>query len=338
MNSAGRPRAWRRLLSLLWVATWVAACLGTGCKRAQACEPQPLNQVAPGVWAWAGQDQELSASNQGHITTQVVLQSGTGTWVIDPGPTEAHGQALRVTIACQLNTPIAGVWNSHAHAENTLGNQAFLRSGSAIWATPETQAAMRERCPSCLAHLLETVGPAAIGTSIAIPERVATLSAKVWQAAPDGPSGWQLRAFKAAHSESDTVWWRAQDRVLIAAGLVYQKRLPELAQGGLRAWVAALDALWALKPRVVIGQMVGNAEDLVNTRRYLCALQDAVLEALGRGETASSVSSLPLPEFSDWAGYASRQGFNTQRAWREIESAWMQGSVQPCAALGDAPN
>jgi hypothetical protein len=123
--------------------------------------------------------------------------------------------------------------------------------------------------------------------------------------------------------------------VLIAAGLVYQSRLPELAQGSLRTWIAALEQLWALGPRVVIGQAVGDAQDIKRTRRYLCALQDAVLAALARGETASGVTRLPLPEFSGWAGYAARQGFNTQRAWRELEAAWMQGPVPACAPLSE---
>ena len=319
-----RARPWRAWLGLTLAGLGVAAF---------ACTTAPLQAVAPGVWAWPGQDEDLSADNGGHIVTNVVVQAQGQAWVIDPGPTQAHGQALRAAIACQLKVPVAAVWNSHAHAENTLGNQAFKEAGVPIWATPQTQSAMRQRCPSCLAHVIDTVGEAAHGTAIVIPDHRADLPAGVWQAGPTGDSRWKQRAFQGAHSESDAVWWQPQQRVLIAAGLVYRARIPELAQGSLRTWIAALDQLWALSPRVVIGQAVGDAQDIKHTRRYLCALQDAVLAALARGETASGVALLALPEFSAWAGYDARQGFNTQRAWRELEAAWMQGPVPACNPL-----
>ena len=296
----------------------------------RACTALGLQAVAPGVWAWNAIDQDLHADNAGQIISNVVLLDHGHALLIDPGATQAHGQALREALACLGPATLDAVWNSHAHAENTLGNGAFESSGAALTATAATQAAMHRRCPSCLQHVIDTLGPQrTAGTHIVVPSHTPP-PAGDWQDLLVGQHHWQWRDFENAHSESDAVWWDAKHRTLIAGGLIYQGRLPELAQGQLQRWLAALDTLAALNPEVVIGQRVGTAADLDATRAYLCQLQNGILDALERGDTASQTPVLPMPAFAHWAGYADRQGFNTQRAWRELEGQWMSGKLQAC--------
>lgn len=337
LGRAARPctgpwlRAWLALLCGILFAGWSPSVWAVDCGQS------PLQAVAPGVWAWPGADQDLAASNGGAIVTNVVVMDEAQAHVIDPGSTQAHGQALYAATQCLGRVHINAVWNSHAHAENTLGNSAFTDHGVEVWATAETQAAMRQRCPACLRHVLETLTPQlGAGTRIVIPQRVWP-PALTWQTLRVGQHDWALRAFSHAHSESDLVWWDAQHRTLIAAGLVYQRRLPELAQGQLRQWLRTLDELLALAPRVVIGQQVGDVSDLAATRAYLCSLQNGVLDALERGDTASQTPMIALPAFSGWAAYGERQAFNTQRAWRELEGLWMDGKLSRCKT-GSDPN
>lgn len=330
--------AWRAWATALLASALAALMTGCALTPPHSCEPSeaqaPLQAVAPGVWLWPGANQEISPANGGHVTASVVLTDAQQAWVIDPGPSRQHGQRLARALACTVHAPLGGIINSHAHAENVLGNQGLLEAaprmpGVAVWANAATQDSMQRRCPSCLEHLFEVAGQAAMdGTRIHLPDQ----RLRDGQRIPPGGAVWQVLLLPQAHTEADTVLWNDRARVLIAGGLLYDGRLPELAQGSLVGWLAALDRLAALQPRLAIGQGLSVAPDEVQlppsfdaTRAYLSDLRALVLGALDRGESPASAERLELPAYRHWAGYRERHAFNVQRAWRELEPRWMDG-------------
>lgn len=336
MTARRRPPTLRQLAA----AGCAAWALALPAAQAQgACDTAaPLTAVAPGVWVWEGQAADIGPSNRGHVISNVVLAppptapQRTVT-VVDPGPSLQHGQALAHAVRCRLGAPVSRVINSHAHAENVLANSAFAPpSGgpvtASLLATDSTRATMAQRCPGCLEHITQTAGADALrGTRIVLPTQTLT---------PGQPLRltdrlWQTLELTDAHTHSDLALWQADTRVLIAAGLVYRDRLPELAQGTVQGWIAALDRLAALAPRVVIGQGVGGPDSLALTRQYLCDLTGTVWRAMDQGWSASEAESLALPAYAHWAGYAQRQGFNAQRAWRELEPWWIEGRRPVCS-------
>jgi hypothetical protein len=118
--------------------------------------------------------------------------------------------------------------------------------------------------------------------------------------------------------------------VLWAGGLVYEGRLPELAQGSLDGWLAALDRLDPFPVRHVLctvwsrpAQPGKRPPAMLATRDYLSDLRRNVLKAMDEGLQAQDAERLALPAYRRWAGYAERQSFNAQRAWRELEPVWM---------------
>ena len=65
------------------------------------------------------------------------------------------------------------------------------------------------------------------------------------------------------------------------------------------------------------------------------ALRGDVLQAMDAGLDGSDVRSIALPGHAGWVGYRERHGFNVQRAWRELESEWMDaggGRASPASA------
>ncbi|NIC40918.1 hypothetical protein [Aquabacterium sp. A08] len=326
-----------RAVNAAWFAGWLAWAM-TGLAQATSPTPPndcahapPLRPVAPGVWVWEGQVAEVAPSNGGHVVSNVVLAHPTRpseapVTVLDPGPSHRHGLALDRAVRCQLGAPVARVIHSHGHAENVLGSSAF--AAAALLATDTTRATMAQRCPDCLAHLTHTAGPEALaGTRIVLPTQplVAPHTLRLTDRV------WHTLEWRNAHTQSDLVLWQPDTRVLLAAGLVYPERLPELAQGTVQGWLAALDGLAALRPRVVVGQQVGGALALHRTRQYLCDLTRAVWSAMDSGASASDAEALALPAYAHWVGYAERQGFNAQRAWRELEPWWIEGRRPRCS-------
>lgn len=308
-----------------WVV--LAACLCWG----QAVQAMPCNgaadmawrALAPGIWVWEGANEEPSPTNRGHIApTTAVLADGRAL-LIDPGPSTRHAQAVVRTLRCRFGAQVSDVINTHAHAENVLGNGAFAeaaqRGDVRIWASEGTREGMRQRCPDCLQSLTTRIGAVTLSdTRIALPSHRLS-EGDVLQ---HGPHRLQVLRVEQGHTDADLVLWLPKAGVLWAGGLVYDGRLPEMAQGTLDGWLGALQRLAALQPRVVVGSRVGGPDMLAATQRYLTVLRERVLAAMDAGRLAGERHVVPMAEWADWAGHA-RQDFNTQRAWRELEPVWM---------------
>src|SRR5690606_21602746 len=134
-----------------------------------------------------------------------------------------------------------------------------------------------------------------------------------------------------AHTEGDLLLWDAAPGVLWAGGLIYGRRVPELAQGSLQTWLHALARIEALPLRELIGATWSSAGDdgsapsaLTSTRRYLLDLREGALRAMDAGQLPQEPGVLPLPAYAGWPGYQERHAFNVMRAWRELEPLWME--------------
>ena len=336
---ARRLRVWPGCCGLCLRWLWVGLAVGAapwahasppGCEAAPAV---PWQALAPGVWVWQPEAPgEVSPLNGGHVVPTTALVAGGQALVIDPGPSQRHGARVRQSLACRFQAEVRWVVNTHAHAENVLANAAFADLAAAgrltIAASEPTRVAMQQRCPACLAGLTARAGAEAMaGTRIVEP----THTLHPGQTVSVGSMTLAVLPWEQGHTEGDLVLWNAQHRIVWAGGLVYDGRIPELAQGRLDAWLAALDRLQALGAQHLVSAVVSSADwpgqapaALGATRAYLQALRDGVLQAMDAGRQPQEAGIVDLPAFRDWIGYAERHGFNVQRAWRELEPVWME--------------
>ena len=309
----------------LWGAAAPAQADATEAPNCGQVEAVPWQRLAPGVWVWpSALPGDVSAANAGHVAPTSV--------VIDPGPSHQHGLRLRHALACRFQARVRWIINTHAHAENVLANSAFadlLAAGRLeILASVATREAMQRRCPDCLASLSAKVGADAMaGTQIVLPSRALT-EGEVLRV---GRHRLRVMRVEQGHTEGDLVLWSARERMLWAGGLVVGERVPELAQGSVDGWLAALERLAALRPRQVLGTVwslaptVGEPPPALGaTESYLKALRVRVLQAMDEGHQPQDTAWGELPAYRTWAGYSERHGFNLQRAWRELEPVWME--------------
>jgi glyoxylase-like metal-dependent hydrolase (beta-lactamase superfamily II) len=329
----------RWLVALLCFGGFVMPSHATGpSPDCQAVDAVPWQPVAPGIWVWpAAENGEVSPANAGHVLPTSVVVSRGEALVIDPGPSHRHGHPVRASLACRFKAQVRWLVNTHAHAENVMANSAFadlLDAGQLeILASAATRSGMQQRCPDCLASLTTRAGSEALaGTQIVLPSRVLAVGERLQV----GALSLRVMAIEPGHTEGDLVLWNARHRVLWAGGLVYDGRVPELAQGSVDGWLAALERLQALRPQQVLGTVWSRepvAGDpppaLAATQGYLAALRARVLQAMDEGHQPQETAWGDLPAYRDWAGYSERHGFNLQRAWRELEPVWMeQGAVR----------
>lgn len=296
--------------------------------------------VAPGVWVWLPERlADIAPDNAGRILPVSAVVDGGQALVVDPGASYRQGWRVRQSLACQLGAQVRWVVNTHAHADSVLGNAAFAdwqaQGRLDIAASAGTRQAMQQRCPHCLESLTELLGAAVMqGSEITLPNRILNEGDTLQV----GRIRLQVLLAENAHTESDLQLWAPQQRVLWAGGLLYDGRIPELAQGSLNGWLRALPRLAALRPAAVIGAALSVAPQPLAlppifsaTEGYLQALRQRVLQAMDAGLDGSNLQLLALPAYADWVGYRQRHGFNAQRAWRELEPEWMESAPLPAA-------
>ena len=294
--------------------------------------PPPWRRLAPGVWIWPPPaEADVSPANGGHVAPVTLLVSRGEAMVIDPGPSLRHGLAVRRAASCLGRVRVRWVVNTHAHADTVLANAAWAdevaRGEVQVLANAGTRETMARRCPDCLSDLRARAGEVAMaGTTILLP----THTLEPGRTLRVGALRLQVGPTQRGHSQHDLWLGLAGPRIAWVGGLVYGRRVPELAQGRVEDWLAALDRLAAWEPRQVVGATWSAAPApghrppaLVSTRAYLQALHEGVWAAMEAGRGVLDENPVPLPDFAGWAGYAARHGFNVQRAWREREPSWM---------------
>ena len=319
-------------MSALRVVGALVFCWLVGVVSAQSAprcaDDVPWQGVAPGVWSWSPPaEAEIAPANAGHVLPTSVVVHGGQALLIDPGPSNAHGQRVRRSLACRFGAQVRWIVNTHAHAENVLGNSAFADRVAAgtvqILASAATRAGMAQRCPDCLASLTTKAGANAMaGTRIVLPTRTLA-EGDVLRV---GPYRMKVQRIEQGHTDGDLVLWDAQRRLLWTGGLVYGQRLPELAQGSLEGWLAALDRLAALRPRVVVGNVVSAASD-VNTSPPAASRKPSSPPA------ARPCACPSCPTIHAWSTPPARWRYRAFRSacssWAAASSAWKWA---PCTA------
>lgn len=281
-----------RLRLLAVTTTWAVLCLGLfGAATAHgACPPLTprLQQVAPGAWVKPAWPQDPS----GWTEPTVVWADAHTTWVLDPGPHRCAGLALRRWLRQHLPGRTEHLINTHAHPDNVLANSAWP-AGTPIHALAGVRQQMQHRCPTCLAHLRQTLGdPWMQGTHIVLPNRV--LQPGQWLVLAG--QRWQVREHTHAHTEHHLSLWQPDQRVWVAAGLVAWGGLPDLARSRVRPWLAALKEVQATQPLAIWGGTTPQAglAPLARTQAYLQALDDDITQAMAQGKSVLEHLGLPL--------------------------------------------
>ena len=268
-----------------------------------AAEPVKAVKVAEDVWFVQGQAALGSPANRNFISNAGFVVTGDGVVVVDALGSPALARELIAEIRRVTAQPIRYVIVTHFHADHIYGLQAFKEAGATIVGHPagreylQSDAAARR-----LEASREQLAPWVDGSTRLV-------GADRWVEQDDtvlrlGTHELRLRHVGPSHTPEDLVVFVEKGSVLFGGDLVFRGRIPFVGQADSRQWIASLDRLTVLRPKVILpGHGPASTDDpladLSLTREYLAHLRRTM------GEAARSLE--PFEEAyarADWSRYA----------------------------------
>lgn len=293
----------RILLALFCLAFLPAAWARTEV----ATVPMKVVKLGPHSYFVQGQAGAASSANEGFMSNAGFVVTRDGVVVFDALGSPPLAQKLAGLIRTITRQPIRRVIVSHYHADHFYGLQVFKAMGAEIWAHRLAEGATRtDEAAQRLVQRREALFPW-------VDEKTQLLEAdRFVEGAMDFEMGgvkFALRHVGPAHSSEDLALLVRQDGVLFAGDLVFRGRVPFVGDADSSSWIAALDKLIALKPKVLVPGHGAHSRtpraDLVFTRDYLQFLRTHM------GKAARDL--MPFEdayENTDWSKYRAMPAFD----------------------------
>ena len=251
-------------------------------------------------------------------TTFIITKEGV--IVIDTRPTPTEARKVLAEIRRLTALPIVYTINTHYHGDHTFGNQVFKNSKTII-AHKNVRNKLIESGQKHLS-LFKTFGlPGIDEVEITPPNIIYEKEMEVWL----GGYRLQLLYHGKGHTDGDTIIYIDQLRTVITGDLVFNKKIPYMADSYIDDWIGSLKYIELLKNETVIPGHgpIGERTTIIAMKHYLMNLKELVLAQLKDNKTLKETQEIVEPilrkKYKDWKELDWIKG-NIERAWLEYSS------------------
>ena len=251
-------------------------------------------------------------------TTFIITKEGV--IVIDTRPTPTEARKVLAEIRKLTALPIVYTINTHYHGDHTFGNQIFKNSKTII-AHKNVRNKLIESGQEHLS-LFKTFGlPGIDEVEITPPNIIYEKEMEIWL----GGYRLQLLYHGKGHTDGDTIIYIDQLRTVITGDLVFNKKIPYMADSYIDDWIDSLKYIELLKNETVIPGHgpIGERTTIIAMKHYLMNLKELVLAQLKDNKTLKETQKIVEPilrkKYKDWKQLDWIKG-NIERAWLEYSS------------------
>lgn len=277
-------------------------------------------RVTSDVTCFLGLPEVMNTANNGNITNNCYIDAGDGYVVVDTGPSYAYAASAYKAMQRIKELPIKLVINTHTHDDHWLGNNFYTQMGVRVLGSDDFKVSADMSIPT---RMQTYISPEAYT------QTVPTMPTEFINTDTNLSIGNQtlqlIFAKQKAHTLRDMVVYLPKSKVLIAADLVFNDRLPSVRGGDINGWLSTLDALDKLGAEHVVGGHGYRTDKKAAqmTREYFTQMRNeiraAIADGLGIDETVQRVS---MDKYKSYKLYEEMHRQNVEAAYRTLE--WEQ--------------
>ena len=279
--------------------------------------PLPVQQIAPGVFAYQGAVALMTRENEGAIANLGFVVGSDAVAVIDSGGSAREGRRLLAAIKAATDKPVRYVINTHVHPDHVFGNAVF--EGAVVVGHKNLPRALAARGQFYLDTFRRSLGEEALSdVKIVVP----TLLVDNETSLDLGGRTLLLKAWRTAHTDNDLTGFDEPTQTLFAGDLVFLRHLPVL-DGSIRGWLTVLDELAHIPAQRVVpghGPVAAWPAAIEAERRYLQRIAGDVRASIKRGEPiAVAARQAGESERGAWELFDESNARNATAAYSELE-------------------
>ena len=279
-----------------------------------------LKQVEDNVYAIVGPLTNRNPENLGNNATFGFVVTADGVVLVDSGGTYKGAAEIHTLIKSVTDKPVKVVINTGGQDHRWLGNGYFKQQGATIIASAKAVEDQKARTQDQFFLLGNLVGDTGMEQTEAVyADETFENSKKFTQ----GNTKFEIHHAGQAHTPGDSFVWLPQHDIVFSGDIVYVQRMLSISPASnSKSWVAAFQAITALKPKVIVpghGHVTSLKEATAHTHDYLVFLRQAVADFMEAGRGIEDIGKLDQSKFSYLLNYDMLKGRNAQRVFEELE-------------------
>lgn len=291
---------------------------------AQALEPLPVREIAPGVYAYEGAIALMDHANEGAIANIGFIVGDDAVAVIDTGGSTLEGQRLREAIRKITDKPIRYVIDTHEHPDHVFGNAAFEAPDTTFVGHKNLPRALAQRKEFYLQAFKPMIGEDLIkDVKIIAPTLLVDIGKDKEMRLDLGHRTLVLRAWPVMHTDCDLTVFDEKTATLFTGDLVFFQHVP-VVDGSLKGWLAAMDELTAIPAKLAVpghGTIgLDWPQALADERTYLTKLTKDLRGLIAKGDdVGQAAKEAGQSEAKNWKLFGDYNPRNATAGFAELE-------------------
>lgn len=283
----------------------------------------PVTRLSDRIYVIYGPVGEPTRANQGFRNNVVFVVTKNGVVVMDPGTSVYVGKMILKKIKGVTDQPVVAVFNSHAHGDHWLGNQAFKKANPRVniyaHANMIKQAKEGEG-DRWIKIFNDNTGNAVVGTRPVIPNK----TVKDGDVIKVGELSFRIHHTGLAHTDGDIMVEILQEKAIMTGDIV-RVGLVGISNASFKGNIKAIDRALNTKAKLFIpGHGKANDQRVAkNYRNFMRILRQTVAKHYESGLSDYEIKPKVvkgLSEYKSWNLFNENIGRLVSLTYLEVEA------------------